>query len=123
MESQLRVRVRGAATLGGATALILIALASMASAQAPATDAAASANGARPQPGQRGDAIDPAHAAATVQSLCSKCHDIGLVTSARYDRAGWQDVLQRMYGHGLVASDEEAKEVLDYLSAAPSPSQ
>jgi cytochrome c5 len=123
MESRLRVRVRGAATFLGATAVIFTALASMASAQPPATDATATAKGAQAQPGQRGDAIDPAHAAATVQSLCSKCHDIGLVTSARYDRAGWQEVLQRMYGHGLVASDEEAKEVLDYLAAGPSPSQ
>lgn len=126
MENRLRVRVRGAASFAIAAAISSAALASMAYAKPPAAAAAASVNGAQAQPGPaagQADAVDPAHAAATVQSLCSKCHDLGLVASAKYDRAGWQEVLQRMYGHGLVASDEEAKEVLDYLSNPPPPSQ
>lgn len=125
MESRLRVRLRAAATFAGAAALIFTALPPPAGAQSPAPAAAASAKDPQAPPGQaeeHSSAIDPAHAAATVQALCSKCHDLGLVASAKYDRAGWQEVLQRMYGHGLVASDEEAKEVLNYLAASPPPS-
>lgn len=126
MESRLRVRVHGAAAFAGAAAVIFTALASMAHAQSPAPPRAAGADGAQAQPGRAGapaPAVDPVHAAATLQTLCTKCHDLGLVAAAKYDRSGWQEVLQRMYGHGLVASDEEAKEVLDYLSSGPLPSQ
>jgi len=126
MENRLRVRVRGVASFAIAAAISSAALASMAYAKPPGPTAASGADGVQAppvRPGGQGQAVDPAHAAATVQSLCSKCHDLGLVASAKYDRAGWEEVLQRMYGHGLVASDEEAKEVLDYLSSPPPPSQ
>jgi len=122
----LRVRVPGAALFAGAAALTFVGLASMASAQPPPAPAAArgdSAPGHPAPPAGHGDNGDNAHAEATFQTLCSKCHDLGMVTSAKHDRAGWEEVLQRMSGHGLVASDEEVKEVLDYLATNPTPSQ
>jgi cytochrome c5 len=124
METRLKVRVRGAAAFAGTAAVIFAAVAALAGAQSPARAAAADASGAQSAPGPgRADTIDMVHAKATFVTLCSKCHDLGPINAQRHDRAGWSEVLDRMSGFGLVASDEEIKEVLDYLVARQAASQ
>lgn len=68
-------------------------------------------------PAKPGATVDMAHAKTTFQTLCSKCHDLGIVTAQRHDRAGWNEIIQRMYGLNFVASEEEANAVLEYLVA------
>jgi cytochrome c5 len=114
MENRVRVRVRVATRFAGAAAFA--ALASVAGAQ-PATNAAMAAAGAPQALAQASNTVDMVHAKASFQSLCSKCHDLGQATSQNHDRAGWKEVVQRMTGFGLVASDDEVKEVVEYLAA------
>ena len=113
----MKLRTRVAAAFAGA-AVVFGALASTACAQSPARAAAAPAQTASP-----GGGVDLIHAKASFQSLCSKCHDLGLATSQAHDRAGWNEVVQRMSGFGLVASDEEKAEVVEYLAASHPASQ
>lgn len=112
METRLRVRVRTIPALTVAV-LAVAALATIASAQAPAPAARS--------PSTPADRVDMVHAKATFQALCSKCHDPGIATSQNHDRSGWQDVIQRMYGFGLVASEDETKQVVEYLTATYPP--
>jgi cytochrome c5 len=50
-----------------------------------------------------------------VQRLCSGCHPIGTVTSQRHTGDEWDDIIARMVNHGLMATDQEQADVLDYL--------
>ncbi len=53
---------------------------------------------------------------AEVQKLCSTCHPAERGASVRLTRDGWQDVITRMVGLGLKASDEELNAVLEYMA-------
>ena len=53
---------------------------------------------------------------AEVQKLCSTCHPVERGASVRLTREGWQDVMTRMVGLGLKASDEDLNTALDYLA-------
>jgi competence protein ComEA len=53
---------------------------------------------------------------AEVQKLCSTCHPVERGASVRLTREGWQDVMTRMVGLGLKASDEELNVALEYLA-------
>jgi competence protein ComEA len=53
---------------------------------------------------------------AEVQKLCSSCHPVERGASVRLTREGWQDVMTRMVGLGLKASDEDLNLMLEYLS-------
>jgi competence protein ComEA len=52
----------------------------------------------------------------TVVKLCSTCHPADRGASVRLTREGWQDVMTRMVGLGLKASDEELNAALEYLA-------
>jgi DNA uptake protein ComE-like DNA-binding protein len=52
----------------------------------------------------------------TVMKLCSTCHPADRGASVRLTREGWQDVMTRMVGLGLKASDEELNAALEYLA-------
>lgn len=54
--------------------------------------------------------------AATVK-VCSVCHQVERATAVRLTREGWQNVLADMVQRGAKASDDELRQVLDYLSA------
>ena len=53
---------------------------------------------------------------AEVQKLCSTCHPVERGASVRLTREGWQDVMTRMVGLGLKATDEELNAVLEYMA-------
>jgi DNA uptake protein ComE-like DNA-binding protein len=53
---------------------------------------------------------------ATVAKLCGTCHPPERGASVRLTREGWQDVMTRMVGLGLKASDEELNAALEYLA-------
>ena len=53
---------------------------------------------------------------AEVQKLCGTCHPVERGASVRLTREGWQDVMTRMVGLGLKASDEELNAVLEYMA-------
>lgn len=60
---------------------------------------------------------DLSHSKALFEGVCSGCHAIGLVTSKGHDRDGWVEVVTRMYGLGMEASQDEALAIVDYLAA------
>ena len=53
---------------------------------------------------------------AETMKLCSTCHPAERGASVRLTREGWQDVMTRMVGLGLKASDEELNAVLEYMA-------
>jgi competence protein ComEA len=53
---------------------------------------------------------------ATVVRLCGTCHPPERGASVRLTRDGWQDVIPRMVGLGLKASDEDLNVALEYLA-------
>ena len=53
---------------------------------------------------------------ATVVKLCGTCHPPERGASVRLTREGWQDVMTRMVGLGLKATDEELNVALEYLA-------
>jgi DNA uptake protein ComE-like DNA-binding protein len=52
----------------------------------------------------------------TVAKLCGSCHPPERGASVRLTREGWQDVMTRMVGLGLKASDEDLTAALEYLA-------
>ena len=52
----------------------------------------------------------------TVVKLCGTCHPPERGASVRLTREGWQDVMTRMVGLGLKASDEDLNTALEYLA-------
>jgi cytochrome c5 len=114
----LKPKTAGAVVLGAAA--VLWGCTSLAApASAPAAAAPTAAAPAAPAAGASSAAstVDMAHAKATFESLCNGCHEAALATDARYDRKGWESVIERMYGFGLSATDAQAKEIVEYLSA------
>ena len=53
---------------------------------------------------------------AEVQKLCGTCHPPERGASVRLTREGWQDVMTRMVGLGLKASDDDLNTVLEYMA-------
>lgn len=53
---------------------------------------------------------------ALVESRCTRCHDLDRVQAAEYDRAGWEQTVDRMMGKGLVLTEEEYSAIVDYFS-------
>ena len=53
----------------------------------------------------------------TFEQICSTCHDTAIATGPGHTRAGWQQVVDRMFGFGMSATDAQVKEVVDYLAA------
>ena len=52
----------------------------------------------------------------TVQQVCSSCHAIGMVTATGRTSDDWAEMIERMIGLGLEASDEDLQIVHAYLS-------
>ena len=55
---------------------------------------------------------------AIVNRACQSCHDLGTVTDARHTAAEWPDVVERMRANGADLTDDEAKQVREYLIKA-----
>jgi competence protein ComEA len=48
--------------------------------------------------------------------VCSQCHEPQRAASVRLTRDAWEAVLEKMVGLGMRASDDELKQILEYLS-------
>jgi len=104
-------------SLFASTGLVVVLLAAtlgMLSGCAPAEE------GQAPPPAVQNDTPTPPEETlspqALVESKCSTCHDFGRVQAAEYDRAGWEQTVDRMMGNGLVLTEEEYNSIVDYLS-------
>jgi competence protein ComEA len=53
---------------------------------------------------------------ATVERICSNCHELEVVARARNTRAGWNSVIDDMVARGAEGTDEELERILDYLA-------
>ena len=49
----------------------------------------------------------------TLQSACTTCHTLDVVTSKKWDRAKWQDVVPKMEAH---LTEEETVDLVGYLA-------
>lgn len=52
----------------------------------------------------------------TVQQVCTSCHAIGMVTANGRTSDGWAEIIERMMGLGMEASDEDLQTVHAYLT-------
>jgi cytochrome c2 len=52
---------------------------------------------------------------AIVSRACQSCHDLGTVTDARHTVGEWPGVVERMRANGADLTDDEAKQVREYL--------
>ena len=48
--------------------------------------------------------------------VCSSCHELEVVTSARRTKNGWQQTIDDMIARGAEGSDEDMEAVLSYLT-------
>ncbi len=57
-----------------------------------------------------------------VRSNCLACHDDSYITSARFERSEWDELLDVMVGMGMEPLDDDTRgKVLDYLETAQGP--
>lgn len=60
-------------------------------------------------------ASEPSGAEQLVQTKCSMCHDLSRVDGANYDEAKWEETVTRMQQNGLVVTEAERQQIIDYL--------
>ena len=53
---------------------------------------------------------------ALIESKCSLCHTVERVWAVDYDKATWVATIDRMKANGLVITDDEYTQIVDYLS-------
>jgi hypothetical protein len=123
VEKALPVKRHTAALVLGAAALLTASVTlTAAAAQTPAaTSAAAPAAAAPTATTTAAPAVDMVHAKATFEQVCSACHESALATDMKNTRKGWEQVVDRMFGFGLAATDEQVNEIVEYLSANYAP--
>jgi DNA uptake protein ComE-like DNA-binding protein len=51
----------------------------------------------------------------SLKAVCSKCHNLQIVTSARMSYDGWHDTVQKMLDRGAVGTEDQLNDVMDYL--------
>jgi len=52
-----------------------------------------------------------------IETKCKMCHTLDRVKTATHDSATWESTIARMQLHGLVVTDQEVKQILDYLAS------
>lgn len=52
----------------------------------------------------------------TTERLCGKCHEAQRAASVRLTREGWEGEVSKMIDLGMDGTDQEIKQVLDYLA-------
>jgi cytochrome c5 len=50
-----------------------------------------------------------------LESSCSGCHDLSLVTGLKLSKSEWQDQVDRMIGKGAAVEDAQVPTLVDYL--------
>jgi competence protein ComEA len=53
----------------------------------------------------------------TFVRICSACHEVENATETRHTRDEWKGVLTKMVDRGALVTDEDAKVIVDYLTA------
>ena len=51
-----------------------------------------------------------------VVNVCGKCHEPQRVAALRLTREGWEEVITKMVSLGAKASDDDLKQITDYLA-------
>jgi len=51
-----------------------------------------------------------------VESVCTQCHSVRSITSSRFSREGWQNIVYDMISQGAPLLEEEIAEVVQYLA-------
>jgi hypothetical protein len=82
-------------------AVILLASAILASAQAPSAP---------------GKPLPPGPMQAKIKAACSSCHNVSRITEKHLTRQGWAVELDKMEGLGAVIPDADRPALLTYLS-------
>ncbi|NIT34962.1 MAG: hypothetical protein GTN49_00445 [candidate division Zixibacteria bacterium] len=52
-----------------------------------------------------------------LESRCAVCHTLDRVKKKKLDRAGWENIIQRMKKNGAKVNDEEREALVEYLTA------
>jgi len=60
--------------------------------------------------------LPPGPGADVTVKVCSSCHGMDQVVGERHDAAGWTGVVNDMINNGASATDDEAKQIVDYLT-------
>jgi mono/diheme cytochrome c family protein len=56
-----------------------------------------------------------------VQTACAQCHGLDVALIKPLSRDEWAQVVSRMIGHGARLSDDDDRQVIDYLSKTMAP--
>jgi len=59
--------------------------------------------------------IETQEGKAIVETVCTGCHSLNKVTSASYDRAGWEKTVERMIAKGAELDSAQKETLIDYL--------
>jgi cytochrome c5 len=51
-----------------------------------------------------------------VETSCTTCHSLEIVTAKQWDRAKWSDVVKTMKDHGAAITDDDTPRVVSYLA-------
>jgi cytochrome c5 len=113
------VGVRTQSLVVGAVAALALALVAGKEAAKAQSAPAAPAGAASAQPALSPETL--AQDKSTFEAVCSSCHDAAVVAGQPRSRKEWEAVIDRMYNQGLVATDEQVAQVLDYLTATYGP--
>jgi hypothetical protein len=60
--------------------------------------------------------LPPGPGADVVQRACQTCHGLDQVTSVHNSADGWRGVVNEMINNGAVVSDDDAAQIVTYLS-------
>jgi mono/diheme cytochrome c family protein len=66
-------------------------------------------------------AVDGASGKRLVEWKCNACHRSDRATEIRKTRAEWEKTVARMVENGLLAEDEELKQIVQYLASFNDP--
>lgn len=58
----------------------------------------------------------PEDAADLVRARCTRCHSVERLISADKDAAAWEETISRMRAKGADLSDDEARQLVDFLA-------
>jgi len=64
----------------------------------------------------QGDSLPEGKGRDALQSVCTNCHGIDRVTSMRYSKSYWSDVVDDMVSRGATGSDEDLNAIVSYLA-------
>ena len=80
--------------------------------------AAAACNIALAQEPKSAPAFPDAPGKEVLLAKCFQCHGPGMWMAQRQDRRAWESTLYRMVGRGALWTEDEIRQMADYLGAA-----